>query len=529
MSIKTDGVISGLATTSLIKELSSAASRPKKLLESKISSLNTRNTAYSTINSLLTDIKTSLTDIQAVKNFRAFTTTVPSAASSYFSATADGTAIAGNYSIQTTQLAKGDMHVLNAYSSTSSTIRDGTLKVKFNANSGLSDLTTTININSTDGTNTLGTLASTLNAKVGISSYVLNDGSSTSPYRLVVIAENTGKDYTFTLDYTATGTATQSTTSSGATVTFGVLTDSTATISNTSTTNTGITRVLGQNAEATINSISVESSTNVFSDVISGITITALGDMDDASVAAQDVSITLDTSTITGKIKKFVDAYNSLISFYPANNQYNATTGAKGVFVGDGSIRNIINQVRSTVSSVYDTVSLDSSNNLDTSNSFINANNKSMQTSQRRSDAGTSTKSVVANVLSNMGVTFNSSTGKLAFNSTTFTKVLGSHQLDVEAMFSKQLDTSSNALSFSSAMEGLIKGYTLSSTGTIAVLQSNTSSQIKSLQNQVTRWEKRIKSYEARLYTQFNAMERIAGNAQNASSFLSSYFATTTK
>ena len=152
-----------------------------------------------------------------------------------------------------------------------------------------------------------------------------------------------------------------------------------------------------------------------------------------------------------------------------------------------------------------------------------------MQTTQRQTDAGTSTKSVVANVLSNMGITFSSSTGKLAFNSTTFTKILGSHQLDVEAMFSKQLDTSSNALSFSSAMESLIKGYTLSSTGTIAVLQSNTSSQIKSLQNQVTRWEKRITAYEARLYTQFNAMERIAGNAQNASSFLSSYFATTTK
>ena len=92
MSIKTDGVISGIATTSLIKELSAAASRPKTLLENKIALLNTRNTAYSTVSSLLNEMKSSLTDIQTLKNFRAFSTSVPSAATSYFSATADGTA-----------------------------------------------------------------------------------------------------------------------------------------------------------------------------------------------------------------------------------------------------------------------------------------------------------------------------------------------------------------------------------------------------------------------------------------------------
>jgi flagellar capping protein FliD len=63
MTIKTDGIISGLSTTALIKELSSAASKPKGLLETKINNLNTKNTAYSTLNTLMGTVKTSLTDI----------------------------------------------------------------------------------------------------------------------------------------------------------------------------------------------------------------------------------------------------------------------------------------------------------------------------------------------------------------------------------------------------------------------------------------------------------------------------------
>ena len=106
MSIKTDGVVSGIATTALVKELSAAASRPKTLLESQISRLNTKQSAYTTLNTLLNNLKTSLTDIQTVSTFRSFSASVPSVASSYFSATASGSAIAGSYSVQVTDTAK---------------------------------------------------------------------------------------------------------------------------------------------------------------------------------------------------------------------------------------------------------------------------------------------------------------------------------------------------------------------------------------------------------------------------------------
>jgi flagellar capping protein FliD len=45
------------------------------------------------------------------------------------------------------------------------------------------------------------------------------------------------------------------------------------------------------------------------------------------------------------------------------------------------------------------------------------------------------------------------------------------------------------------------------------------------LQKQIARWETRIEQYEARLYSQFTAMEKIAGAMKTTSSFLTSFFA----
>jgi flagellar hook-associated protein 2 len=485
MAIKTDGIISGLSTTALIKELSAAASKPKTLIETQISQLNVKNTAYSTLNTMINTLKSSLTDIQKVSNFRSFSTTVPSAASSYFSAEANGSAIAGSYSVQITQMAKADMYTLNGLSKSTSTVKDGKLKVNFNSDSGFSDFTLTISSGADN--NNLSKLASALNAKTGITSYVLNTGSASNPFRLVVLSEKTGEDFTFTLDYSATGT-------SG---------------SSLNTTGTTVSRVTGQDAKATINSVEVSSSTNVFKDAVSGLTLTALGDQDDAGVAAQDVAVSLDISDISTKIQKFTTAYNEIITFYNSNNKFDTTTGSKGVFVGDSNIRNIVNQLRSAVSKVYDDAS------------FTNANADSMNATTRNNTDTSGNVISPINALSKMGITFSSSTGKLSFSESTFKTALLSQQLDIEAMFADQ----SSDLSFSSAIEALATTYTTSGTGTIAKIKTNTDEQIKALQKQVTRWEARIAAYEARLYKQFTAMEKVAGNAQTASSFLGSYFA----
>jgi len=292
MSIKTDGVVSGIATTTLIKELSTAASRPKTLLETKVSQLNTKNAAYTQLNTLMTSVKSSLTDIQKVSNFRSFSTSVPSDASSYFSATANGSAIAGTYSVQVTDMAKADMHILGGLSSSTASIKAGTITITASGSSAdFTSITLEVSATTSSSGLNLGQLASALNAKAGISAYVLNDGSGgTDAYKLVVLSEKTGEDHKFSISY---ATKTSVTGTSG--------TDLSTSITNKS-------RITGQNATAKINGVDVESSTNVFKNAVSGLTITALADQDDAGVAAQDVAVTLDTSAISTKINTFVSS-----------------------------------------------------------------------------------------------------------------------------------------------------------------------------------------------------------------------------
>ena len=57
MAIRTDGIISGLSTTALVQELSKAASSQRRFLKQRISQLNAKNTAYSTLNTLMTAVK----------------------------------------------------------------------------------------------------------------------------------------------------------------------------------------------------------------------------------------------------------------------------------------------------------------------------------------------------------------------------------------------------------------------------------------------------------------------------------------
>ena len=77
MSIKTDGVMSGIKTSALISELSAAISRPKKLLETKVVNIAQRKNAYAELNTKITGIKTSLEAIQDLDDFRDFLRRLP--------------------------------------------------------------------------------------------------------------------------------------------------------------------------------------------------------------------------------------------------------------------------------------------------------------------------------------------------------------------------------------------------------------------------------------------------------------------
>ena len=64
MSIKTDGVISGIKTTALINELSAAISKPKTLLQRKVNLIEARQSAYASLNTKLKALKKTMNTVK---------------------------------------------------------------------------------------------------------------------------------------------------------------------------------------------------------------------------------------------------------------------------------------------------------------------------------------------------------------------------------------------------------------------------------------------------------------------------------
>jgi flagellar hook-associated protein 2 len=473
MSIKTDGVISGMKTSALVSELSSAISKPKLLLERKVNLIGARQSAYAALNTKLKALNTSLEDIQDLDDFRDFTATTPSTADDYFTVTSDGTATAGTYSIQTTNLAKSEIWVMNPFAEKDSDdkINSGTFSITWSNTSTTSGYDPiTVQVSEANGNNTLSTLASALDKKDGVTSYVMYDGTT---YRLVIQGEDTGDKYKFNVNMNTTGTTT------------GTDLDPTAgTVSNTD----------AADASLLLNGIAITSTTNTFDDAVEGLTIKAVGDMATDSVGALNTTVTLDTSAVSDKINAFVTAYNEVIEFVKVRSKYDADKGIKGIFVGDASARNIINRVRTVVIIQY--------------SDLLTANDED----------------VFLDSLSLLGVEFSTNNdGKLTFDSTAFLEALEDNQFDIEAMFSDDEN------SFSTAMTEALDEYVDPLTGIIKKLDTNLDTQVDALEDQIERWETRITSYEARLFKQFTAMEKIAGRMQTTSTFLTSFFTPATK
>jgi flagellar hook-associated protein 2 len=89
------------------------------------------------------------------------------------------------------------------------------------------------------------------------------------------------------------------------------------------------------------------SSTNTFSDVAEGVTITVLEPpTDPLNPIAETLTITQDTTAASGRIQSFVTAFNDLATTIRNLTAYNKTTNKASALTGDPTIRAISSQLR---------------------------------------------------------------------------------------------------------------------------------------------------------------------------------------
>ena len=464
-TISTSGASTGINSSALIDELVSSVSGPRNLVQRKITTAQQLASLYTTLNTKMSTLDTSLSAIEDEDDFREFSGS--SSDTDVATVATDGDAVAGSYSITINSLASAQIADLTLNSSdTFSAVTDtvfgtgesGSFSVALNGGTATSI--------TYDDTTTWADIKDGIDAIDGISAYIVqleedDDTGTGDVFKLFIQSDTAGLNegsQRIAFDFS------------------GLDSSSSGTTSNMQS---------GANASATIAGETITSDTNVFS-VIDGIDVTAL------STGTVTITAALDTSAMATKVETFVNAYNDIFSFIDNNSSFsssgtNQTSVSIGPFNGQSVPRFIKQRLQSIVAADYGTALGLSS------------------TTQRTA-------------LSQMGVTTDEDTGRLVFNSSTFTTAVTSYQSSVEAVFS---DSSG---SMNDTMRDFLDSYIDTTSGSFVSLQDELADNVDRLQDSLAHHNRRLTRYRARLTRQFTQLEALNATLTGTQSFLTSFF-----
>ena len=342
MAIQSTGVGSNLDVNSIISKLMQVEQQPLKSLAKKEASFQAKLSAYGTLSGAVSSFQSALTNLNNPSTFQ--TLSANSSDSTIAFATANSTAVAGNYNLNVTKLAQAQAISSAGVVSTSDAIGSGattTINFQFGKITGTASNGTytgasfaqdpnqntgSITINSNN--NTLQGIRDTINTgNFGVSASIVGDSSAT-PYHLVLTSAKTGETSSMKITVAPGGDSAVSNLLSY---------DPAGTQKFTEVTT-------GQNANLTLNGINISSASNTISNSIQGASITV------SKVGSTNISISPNTSGIQTGITNFVKAYNDLNGTIKTLTAYDAKTQKAGLLIGDSTAQNIQNQVRRTLS-----------------------------------------------------------------------------------------------------------------------------------------------------------------------------------
>lgn len=319
-----------------------------EMLSAKYTKYSTQVSGLESLDSLLEDFQDNLDTWTDDNSLAAQTTSVSD--EDYFTATSDGTAATGQYSITVTQLAQTYQSAMTFSSSTTTVPTSGTLSVT------VGDDTLSLDLSTLKSGATVADLVSAFNKasdNPGVTASLVQSGSSVL---LMFTSDDSGEEAgVSSLSYTdSSGTVISSDASGAVTTTGDVSTDST--ISTFETAMQGLTLLsAAQDAEielGTTNKVTITSSSNTLEDVIDGLTIT-LKKKQSSTDDPINLVVEADTDTVETNLNTVVSGFNSLVSSLKSLYEDG------GDLEGDTSVRSLISSLKSTLrSSLPDGMSL---------------------------------------------------------------------------------------------------------------------------------------------------------------------------
>lgn len=326
-SISSIGVGSGLDVKSIVSQLVELEKRPLQKLELQAATVNAKISAFGQVKSLVSTLSDAASKLTSVTGWNGVTTS--SSDSTFVSATAVGGTLPTTFNVEVTALAKAQS---TASTAISGIVGQGTLKIELGkwdtvATGAFTPKTPASSVDITvSATDTVADIASKINgANAGVTATILTDASG---QRLLLRGKNTGEEAGFNVTTTAV---------SGL--------ERLATTASDSTTGS---RETAANALATVNGLTVTSSTNTFANTVAGVTFKA----EKETTAAVQINVTKDNSAVQANITAFVEAYNAINSYLSEATKYDAGTKQAGLFQGDSTAVGLQNSLRAAMQSV---------------------------------------------------------------------------------------------------------------------------------------------------------------------------------
>lgn len=445
-SITSAGVGSGLDVASLVTQLVAAERQaPAARLSNAQSKAQTQLSAFGTFRSALAAFQDAA---KALRDGAVSTLKASASETGYVNLTSTSSAVAGSYRLEVVQLAKAHKLASGTYASSSTVVGEGTLSISVGGDS--------FDVTIDSSKSTLAGIRDAINSAAdnsGVRASLLNTSAGV---RLTLSATKTGSDGTLVVTHGA-----------GETALDGLVYDPLG-----SSTLTQIDPA--QDAKIRLDGYDFESSTNVFSGAIEGLTITATKGEPGKEMS---LDIARDSTAAKTAVDSLVGRYNALNATIATLGRYNAGTGDAGPLLGDSTLRGLSQQLRAVLSSGL--------------------------------ESGTYTQ------LSQIGISF-STDGSLKTDATKLSAVLDSDPSAVGKLLGKG--------GFGTKLFELAEPF-LGSDGRIQSRQDAANARLKDISKRQDALDERMTRVQARYQTQFGALDTIISQMKTTSSYLTQQLA----
>lgn len=491
------GIGSGMKINEMVGAIVAAEQAPKAAQLKKLESKSTTQlTSLGQLKGAISNFQSTLSLLNSPSSFLA--RSVSSSDGKILSATATQSAVAGSYKVEVERLASGSKIALAAIpGNADSKLATGSLSIK------VGDTQLAIEVDSTN--NTLSGIRDAINksgSAVGLSATVITDDKGA---RLVLSSSKMGDGNDIIVAVEQSGTEagavqlTQLAYSGPPSEPVAPIAPNVAHYESDQDPEytaaleeydqqrsayeadvlafgmAGKTLASAQSAKFSIDGLPVTRATNSISNVVSGLSF------DLKAVGTSNLTVTRDEAGVEANVKKFVDAYNTLIGFIntetkvtPVNDTSAPVTGA---LVGDSSVRSLVNTIRSELVSPQGEGSI--------------------------------------RALADMGITTKKD-GTLELNSDKVKKAISTDFEGVAAYF-----TGDSGLT--SRLGDRLKPYT-DGGGILASRTEALQKTIDKVDKQKVELTTRMKTLEDRLYKQYNAMDSLVAQLMKTSDSLTQLF-----